>query len=59
MTTDQGDDYRIDCLLDCLLVLDLSKQQALHIDSNAIHQIGFTENLDQPGIRKMFFTMKK
>ena len=42
-----------------MIVLDLSKQQALHIDSNAIQQIGFTENLDQPGIRKMFFTMKK
>ena len=42
-----------------MIVLDLSKQQALHIDSKAIQQIGFTENLDQPGITKMFFTMKK
>ena len=50
MSTGQGDDYTIGCLLDFayfennyrLMAADLSKQKALDADSRAIQQIIFT-----------------
>ena len=49
----QGDDYTIGCLVDynCfknyykMIAIDLSKQHALDVDSNAIQQANFTGNL--------------
>ena len=54
IATGQGDDYTIRCLLDYsyfkdhykMIVIDLSKQQALDADPRAIQQINFTANLD-------------
>ena len=54
IATGQGDDYTTGCLLDCnhfnnyikMIVIDLSKQQALDVDPKAIQQINFTRNLD-------------
>ena len=51
----QGDDCTTGCLLDYIyfkkhykmIVVDLSKQQALDADTNAILQINFTTNLDR------------
>ena len=55
--TGQGDDNTTGCLLDYsyfkenykLIVIDLSKQQALDADPRAIQQINFTANLDRAG----------
>ena len=60
VTTGQGDDYTTGCLLDYpyfkehyqLIVIDLSKQQALDADSKAIQQISFIGNLYQAGNTK-------
>ena len=60
VTTGQGDDYTTGCLLDYpyfkehyqLIVIDLSKQQALDADSKAIQQINFIGNLYQAGNTK-------
>ena len=49
VSTGQGDDYTTGCLLDVayfekkcrLIVVDLSKQKALDVDSRAIQQINF------------------
>ena len=38
-----------------ILVIDLSKQQALDADPTAIQQITFTANLDRAGNTIMFF----
>ena len=67
VTTGQGDDYTTGCLLDYpyfkehyqLIVIDLSKQQALDADPKAIQQINFIGNLDQAGNTKMFFIIKE
>ena len=67
VATGQGDDYTTGCLLDypCfkehyqLIVIDLSKQQALDADPKAIQQINFIGNLDQAGNTKMFFIIKE
>ena len=48
IATGQGDDYTTGCLLDYayfrdkMIVIDLSKQQALDADPRAIQQINFT-----------------
>ena len=61
IATGQGDDCTTGCLLDYnyfnkhykTIVIDLSKQQALDTDLNAIQQINFTGNLDPPeGVKK-------
>ena len=51
--TGEGDDSTTGCLLDYnyfknyyMIVIDLSKQQALDADPKAIQQINFTGNLD-------------
>ena len=58
----QEDYYTTDCLLDYpyfkeyykIIAIDLSKQQALDIDSKAMQQINFAENLDQDGNNNVF-----
>ena len=53
ITIGQGDDYATGCLLDYayfkenykLIAIDLSKQQAIDADPEAIQQLNFTENL--------------
>ena len=65
--TGQGDDNTTGCLLDYsyfkenykLIVIDLSKQQALDADPRAIQQINFTANLDRDGNTTMFFIIEK
>ena len=55
IATGQGNDYTTSCLLDYayfknyhkMIVIDLSKQQALDADPRAIQQINFTANLDR------------
>ena len=55
IATRQGDDYTTGCLLGYtyfknyykMIVVDLSKQQALDADPKAIQQINFTPNLDR------------
>ena len=42
-----------------LIVIDLSKQQALDVDLKAIQQINFTGNIDREGNTSMFFTIKE
>ena len=57
IVTGQGDDYTTVCLLEYIyfknyykmIVVDLSKQQALDADPKAIQQINFTANLDRAG----------
>ena len=54
IATGQRDDYASGCLLDHnyfknyykMIVIDLSKQQALDADPKAIQQINFTGNLE-------------
>ena len=66
-TTGQGDDYTTGCLLDYIyfkkyykmVVVDLSKQQALDADPKAIQQINFTANLDRAEIRDSISLLKK
>ena len=63
----QGDDYTIGCLLDYsyfmdtykMIVVDLSKQQALDADPRAIQQINFTANLDTAGNTRVYFILEK
>ena len=55
IATGPGDDYTTGCLLDYpyfkkyykLIAIDLSKQQKLDTDLNAIKQINFTGNLNR------------
>ena len=66
ITIGQGDDYTTGCLLDYsyfkenykLIVIDLSKQQALDADPRAIQQINFTANLDRDGNTAMFLIIE-
>ena len=59
----QGDDYTSGCLLDYsyfkenykMIIIDLSKQQALDADPRAIQQINFTAYLDRAGNTTIFF----
>ena len=62
IATGQGDDYTTGCFLDYpyfkntykMIVVDLSKQQALDADPTAIHEINFTANLEENSIRIYF-----
>ena len=42
-----------------MIVIDLSKQQALDADSKAIQQINFTETLDRGAGSLMFFVVEE
>ena len=61
----QGDDYKTGCLLDYpyfkdtykMIVVDLSKQQALDANPRAIEQINFTANLDRAGNTRVYFIL--
>ena len=63
IATGQGDDSITSCLLDYpyfkenyqIIVIDLSKQQALDADPKAIQQIKFTANLDRAEKYKNLF----
>ena len=67
IATGQGDDYTTGCLLDYIyfknyykmIVVDLSKQQALDADPKAIQQINFTENLDRAGNTRIYFILEE
>ena len=67
ITTGQGDNYIIDCLLDYsyfeenykMFAIYLSKQQALDAHPRAIQQINFTANLERAGNKTMFFIIEQ
>ena len=67
IATGQGDDYTTGCLLDYsyfadtykMIVVDLSKQQALYADLRAIQQIDFTANLDRAGNARVYFILEE
>ena len=67
VATGQGDDYTMGCLLDYIyfkkyykiIAVDLSKQQALDADTNAIEQINFTANLDRAGNTRLYFILEE
>ena len=67
IATGQGDDYTTGCLLDYtyfkkyykMIVVDLSKQQALDPDPKVIQQINFTANLDRVGNTGFYFILEK
>ena len=67
IATGQGDDYTTGCLLDYIyfknyykmIVVDLSKQQALDADPKAIQQINFTTNLDPAGNTRIYFILEE
>ena len=42
-----------------MIVIDLSKQEALNADPKAIRQISFTASLDRRGNATMFFIVEK
>ena len=62
--TGQGDDYTTGCLLDYIcfknyykmIVVDLSKQQALDADLKEIRRINFTANLDRAGNTRICYS---
>ena len=65
--TGQGDDYTTGYLFDYIyfknyykiIVVDLSKQQALDADPKAIRQINFTANLDRAANTRIYFTLEE
>ena len=67
IATGQGDDYTTGFLLDYsyfadtykMIVVDLSKQQALDADPRAIQQINFTANLDRAGNTRVYFNLEE
>ena len=67
ISTCQGDDYTTGYLLDYsyfadtykMIVVDLSKQQALDADPRAIQQINFTANLDRAGNTRVYFILEE
>ena len=67
ITIDQGDDYTTGRLLGYsyfkenykMIVIDLSKQQALDADPRAIQQINFTANLKRAEGATMFFIIEQ
>ena len=67
IATGQGDDFTNGCLLDYIyfknyykmIVVDLSKQQALDADPKAIHQINFTANLDRAWNTRIYFILEE
>ena len=42
-----------------MIVVDLSKQQALDADPRAIQQINFTANLDRAGNTRVYFILEE
>ena len=42
-----------------MIVVDLSKQQALDADPKAIQQINFTANLDRAGNKRIYFILEE
>ena len=42
-----------------MIVIDLSKQQALDADPRAIQQINFTANLDRDGNMRFYFILEE
>ena len=42
-----------------MIVVDLSKQQALDADPKAIQQINFTTNLDRAGNTRIYFILEE
>ena len=67
IATGQGDDHKTGCLLGHpyfkenykMIVIDLSKQQALDSDPRSIQEINITVNLDRAGNTTMFFIIKE
>ena len=67
ITTGQGDDYAIGCLIDYIyfkkyykmIAVDLSKQQALDAHPRTIQQINFTANLDRDGNTRVYFILEE
>ena len=67
IATGQRDDYATNCLLDYshfadtykMIVVDLSKQQALDTDPSATQQINFTANLDRAGNTRVYFILEE
>ena len=67
IATDHGDDYTTGCLLDYpyfkehyeMIVIDLSKQQALNADPRTIQRINFTGNLNRDGYTTTFFFLEE
>ena len=67
IATGQGDDYTTAFLLDYsyfadtykVIVVDLSKQQALDADPRAIQQINCTANLDRAGNTRVYFILEE
>ena len=67
ISTGQGDDYTTGCLLDYtyfknyykMIVVDLSKQQALDADPKAIQQINSAANLDRAGNTRIYFILEE
>ena len=65
--TGKGDDFTTGCLLDYsyfadtyeIVVVDLSKQQALDADPRAIQQINFTANLDRAGNTRAYVILEE
>ena len=63
----QGDGYTTGCLLNYqyikdyykMIVIALSKQQALDADPRAIQQINFTANLDRARNTRIYFILEK
>ena len=67
IATGQADDYTAGCLLDHIyfknyykmIVVDLSKQQALDADPKVIRQINFTSILDRAGNTRIYLKKQK
>ena len=66
IATVQGDDYTTGCLLDYnyfenyyKMITDLTKQQALDFDPEAIQQINFTANLNRAANTRIYFILEE
>ena len=67
IATGKEDEYATRCLLDYIhfknyskmIVVDLSKQQALYADPKAIQEINFTADLDIAGNRRIYFILEE
>ena len=67
IATGQGDDYTTGCLIDDtyfkdynkMIVVDLSKQQALDVDPKAIQQTDYAANLDRARNSRIYFILEE
>ena len=67
VATGQGYDFTTGCLLDYIyfkkyykmIAIDLSKQQALDADPQAIQQINFTANLEREGNTRFYLILEE